>query len=115
MLDAHTDKIAAYSVSSDFDGFVALVHDHNSYPLISQKGIRIQPGKENLVAISAIDVIGGDGLRDVPPDRRGCYFPDEHTLKLYSNYSQVSRNYTGCSEILVSFGNDRKCFEIIQF
>ncbi len=91
LLDAHSDKAATYSVGADYKGFTAIVHEQNSFPLTLQKGIRIQPGKENMVAISAIDIKSEEDLLDTLPERRGCYFPEdkEAKLNLYKNYSQV--------------------------
>ena len=92
MLDAHIDQTDTYSVRKDDKGFTAVVHDPNNFPLTIHKGIKIQPGRETMVAISAIDIKSDHDLKRSPPHRRKCHFPDdeEASLDLYQNYSQVN-------------------------
>jgi hypothetical protein len=40
-LDAHSDLVSPSSVLSDVEGFLALVDDPDSYPLVTRKGIQI--------------------------------------------------------------------------
>ena len=34
----------------------------------------VRPGHENLVAMTAVNTIADDAIRDVPPLKRDCYF-----------------------------------------
>ncbi len=102
MLDAHVDLIDTHSVRLDDKGFKAVVHDPNSFPLTVHKGIQIQPGRETLVAISAIDIKSDKGVRQIPPIKRGCNFPEdeEANLELYQKYSQVAHSQIDNSSLL---------------
>ena len=90
VLDAHTNLIADSSVREDFQGFIAIVNPHESYPLTMQRSIRIKPGHDNLVAMSATKIRANEDIRDVDSEKRYCYFHDEHPLRLHQNYSQSS-------------------------
>ncbi len=93
MLDTHIDMTDTHSVKLDDSGFTVVVHDPNNFPLTAHKGIKIQPGKETMVAISAIDIKSDHQLKRSSPKRRNCHFPDdeEAQLNMYQNYSQVKR------------------------
>ncbi len=90
VLDAHTDLLAAGTVSEDFQGFFAVVDARDAYPQTDLKNIRIRPGYDNLVALSAVDVTANKRIKDVDIDDRQCYFRDEYKLELHSYYTQAS-------------------------
>ncbi len=92
MLDTHQDLSDINSLTSDSQGFTAVVHDTKNFPLTVHNSIKIQPGRETKVAISAIDIKSDTGLRKSDPSKRRCNFPDdeEAQLHLYKNYSQVT-------------------------
>ncbi len=91
MLDAHTDLLAEFSVSSDFKGFTAAVIPRSDFPLMSQRGFEIKPGHTNIVALTAIKIDADEKIRDLKPDDRKCLFPEENsTMKLHKNYSQAN-------------------------
>ena len=48
----------------------------------------MRPGHENLIAMSAVNTIADEAIRDVSPGKRNCYFQDEYKLEMYSLYSQ---------------------------
>ncbi len=90
-LDAHTDQIASSSVYDDFQGFLAVVNSRDGYPITSQGQIRLRPGQDTLVAMSAVDVRADkEGIEDVPLDKRQCLFHDEGELKYHKKYSYAS-------------------------
>ncbi len=90
VLDAHTALLAPGSVSEDFQGFFAVVDEPTAYPQANQKNIRIRPGYDNLVSLSATTVTANSDIKSVDPNERYCYFSDEHPLKLTNQYSQAS-------------------------
>ncbi len=91
-LDARTDQIEAASVHDDFRGFMAVVNSRESYPITSQRQIRVRPGHDTLVSLDAVDVRADkEGIQDIPVDKRQCLFPDEGDfLQYHRNYSQAS-------------------------
>ena len=52
------------------------------------QGFVLRPGHENLIAMSAVNTIADEAIRDVSPNKRNCYFQDEFQLEMYSLYSQ---------------------------
>jgi amiloride-sensitive sodium channel len=90
-LDAHTDKIESMSISSDIQGFSALIAPRTDFPLTFQKGFEVRPGHKNLIALSATKIDSDDGIRHIKPINRNCKFPEEsEELTLHKNYSQAS-------------------------
>jgi hypothetical protein len=91
MLDAHTDLLAEFSVNSDFKGFTATVLPPSSFPLLSQNEFEIKPGHINVFAMTAIKLDADEGIRNIEPFKRNCYFEDEVTrVTLFMNYSQAN-------------------------
>ena len=89
VLDAHSDLVSPGSVADRFRGFVVLIDGINDYPLSSRRSFLLKPGYESMVQISASQVYGTSGVKKyIKSNRRGCYFPDEHQLKMYKEYSQ---------------------------
>ena len=86
-LDNNNDKVSSGTVFDEFTGFATVVDGSEQFPLTFQKSFLIQPGYENSVAISAVDVKADEDIRSIPPNKRMCYFPDEHPLNLYRKYS----------------------------
>ena len=87
ILDAHSDQISAGTVFDNFKGFVTLVGDRSSFPLTQRHSFLLRPGQQSYVAISATSVTSDQGIKDIDPKKRLCYFQDEHPLKLYKHYS----------------------------
>ena len=90
ILDGHSDQISPGTVFDDFNGFVTLVGDRNSFPLTHKQSFLIRPGLESNVAITATSVISDGSIESIDPAKRNCYFPHEKSLKLYRNYSQAN-------------------------
>ena len=86
-LDAHTDRISSGTIFDEFMGFATVVDGPDQFPMTYQKSFLIQPGYENSVALSAVDIRSMDGIRSIQPNQRGCYFSDESPLKLHHTYS----------------------------
>ena len=55
---------------------------------VTSQGFVVRPGHENLVAMTAVNTIADEAIRDVPPEKRNCYFQDEYKLDMYQLYSQ---------------------------
>ena len=90
ILDAHTDKISAGSISDNFRGFHVVIDGKERYPFTSKNGILIKSGQDNDVIISATRFEANNNIKGVAASKRNCYFPDEHPLKLYKVYTQAN-------------------------
>ena len=87
ILDAHTDRVSPGTVSDNFRGFSTVIDGGAKYPLTSKNSFLIRPGRENYIAISALQVQAEENIQDIDPEKRECYFPDEHPLEMHKNYS----------------------------
>ena len=91
ILDAHTNLITEYSISSDFQGFTAMVIPQGDFPLTNLNEFEVKPGHYNRVALSAIKITADDNIRKIMPKMRNCFFQDEtETIKIHRNYSQAN-------------------------
>ena len=91
ILDAHSDKVASSSISTDIDGFFAIVDSGNHYPMTLRKSTLIRPGHDNMVAIKATKVTSDDRIRTAAsPEKRQCLFADERQLTLHKKYTQAN-------------------------
>ena len=89
--DSHYDKLARFSVDSDFWGLSGLIHSGSSFPLISHYGFHIRTGHNNLIAIRATNVKASESLKDLSLTDRRCKFEHEiQNLTLYKKYSQTN-------------------------
>ena len=88
VLDAHTDRVSAGTVSDNFRGFITVVDGGEKYPLTTRSSFLIRPGKENYVAINAIQVYAESGVEKVNASKRDCYFSYEHPLEMHKKYTQ---------------------------
>ena len=90
VLDAHTDKVSSGSVSDNFRGFHVVIDGKEKYPFTTRNGILIKSGQANEVVISATRFESNQNIKSVKPDKRNCYFSEEHGLKLHRVYSQAN-------------------------
>ena len=90
VLDAHSDQISHGTVFDDFKGFVAVVDNRKNFPLTKTKSFLLEPGAENYVSISAMNIKSDEAIRKIDSQKRFCYFYDEHPLDLYKNYTQAN-------------------------
>ena len=89
ILDAHSDQLDFSSINEDFHGFIAMVNGKDIFPITDLNNIKILPGHENFVAISAYDVTGTEDFHhNLSPEERNCYYPNEKDLVLFQNYSK---------------------------
>ena len=87
VLDAHTDKVSSGSVSDNFRGFHVVIDGKEKYPFTTRNGILIKSGQANEVVISATRFESNQNIKSINPDKRNCYFSEEHGLKLHRVYS----------------------------
>ena len=89
----------------------AIVDTKNDYPLAAKNAILLRAGHlvrqykkelmklfkhkhlkfQNEVGLSAVKVTSGEDIRSISPNKRNCYFDDEHPLQAFNKYSQVTR------------------------
>ena len=62
-----------------------------SFPLTQRHSFLLKPGQQSYVAISATSVISDDGIKDIDPQDRNCYFRDEHPLRYQNDGCGISQ------------------------
>ncbi len=89
-LDGNADKLVGMSVENDYASFSAVVTSPDNFPLMNQRGFKLERGHHNMIAVTSTIVSADPALQAVDPGPRGCLFPDEKKLVLYRQYSQVN-------------------------
>ena len=86
VLDLNSESLKPSTLNQDHIGVQATVTPKNEFPFLTSDSILISPGKETHVAIKPMVTLT-DGLKDLEPFQRKCYFENEANLNLFSNYS----------------------------
>ena len=66
------------------------VGEPEEFVAVGERGKVLEPGKEHFLDISGYVVKAEPDLRTLAPRNRQCYFPDEHPLLYYSNYTAAT-------------------------
>ena len=91
MLDAHSDWLAPSSKDADFIGLSAFVQSSGSFPLMSQEGLKIKSGYNNITTLTSSIVIADDSIRSLDKQARNCLFPEENAgLKIHKKYTYLN-------------------------
>ena len=90
-LDLHSNFQASGSVYDDFIGFKLFVGDASEFPNMKDYGLTIQPGHEHFISLSNTILRADPEIRNIPAEKRNCYFPEEGNLELYKYYT-----YSNC-------------------
>ena len=89
ILDAHSNLLAAGTVSEDFDGFYGIIDARDQYPMTTRKSVLIRPGHNNFVSMSATKISSND-INNIEPQKRNCFFPGDQTMDVHQNYTQAN-------------------------
>jgi hypothetical protein len=91
MLDAHSDWLAPGSMDGDFRGFTAFIESSGSFPLMSQEGLPIKPGYNNIITLTSSMVKADENMRSLDKSARNCLFPEENEgLQFHQKYTYLN-------------------------
>ena len=91
ILDAHTDLVNTFSVSSDFKGFTVAILSEDEFPMTRKNEIQVKPGHLNNLAIMPTKLDSVEAIKRISVNQRDCYFKEETaTTKLFKEYSQIN-------------------------
>jgi hypothetical protein len=91
MLDAHSNWLAPGSMDGDLKGFTAFIESSGSFPLMSQGGLPIVPGFNNIITLTSSIVRADENLRSLDKIERNCRFQEENEgLKLHKKYTYLN-------------------------
>ena len=85
-LDLHSNTVSFGSLDQQFSAFNLFIGQPAQFPMMRDKSIRLEPGREHFVDLSAT-VVATDGIKDILPEARGCLFTDEGSLEFYKSYT----------------------------
>ena len=89
MLDLHSDQQALGSLYHESRGFQLFIGQKSEFPVLQQRSLRIQPGAEHRLDLSAISLTS-KGIGGIKPHDRRCFFKHEGNLEFYKDYSYIS-------------------------
>ena len=88
ILDARSNWLVPGSFDADFHTFTAVIQPSRSFPLMSQGGLSIRPGYNNIITLISSKKNADENLRSIFKKKRNCLFPDENSdLKIHKQYS----------------------------
>jgi len=74
------------SLDQQYSAFNLFIGRPAQFPMMRDKSIQLQPGREHFVDLSAT-VVSTNGIRDILPEARECFFTDEGDLEFYKRYT----------------------------
>ena len=88
ILDLHSNRVSFGSLETEFSAFSVFLARPDDFPMMNRKSLKLEPGQEHFIEISGTKMRASD-IRELPPETRQCYFPDEgYTYpSLYSRYT----------------------------
>jgi len=90
VLDAHSNLISEYTINTDFKEITASIVPPGDFPLTSQNPIKIMPGHNNMIALTATQITSDPAIKTIHPTKRNCFYKDETThILFHQNYSQI--------------------------
>ena len=89
-LDLHSNTVSLGTTNQQHSAFKLFIGEPAQFPMVMDKSIPLQPGREHFVDLSAT-VVTTNGIKDISPEDRGCLFTDESNLEFYKGYT-----FTNC-------------------
>ena len=89
-LDFHSNAVSFGTLEEDYDAFKVFIGQAAEFPMMKEKSIQLQPGREHFVELSA-RVVSTKDIEDIDPEARECFFSNEGNLDFYKKYT-----YSNC-------------------
>ena len=80
VLDLHSNTISFGSLDQQHLAFNLFIGQPEQFPMMREKSIQLEPGKEHFVDLSAT-VVSSKSIKDIAAEARGCFFKDEGDLE----------------------------------
>ena len=85
-LDLHSNTVSFGTLNQEYEAFKVFVGDPAEFPMMRENSLKVEPGREHFVHLSAT-VVNTSDIKDIDPDARDCFFPDEGDLDFYERYT----------------------------
>ena len=90
-IDSHSNIASPATISSDGNAFQVYIGNPGEFPFLRNRAVQIQPGYENHVEVSAIQISADPNIVSHSIEDRKCQFYWEGELEFHADYS-----YTSC-------------------
>ena len=78
-LDLHSNTVSLGTLDQQHNAFKMFIGEPAQFPMMLDKSVPLQPGREHFVDLSAT-LVTTNGIRGITPEDRGCLFTDESDL-----------------------------------
>ena len=93
ILDLHSNRVSFGSLETEFSAFSVFLARPDDFPMMKRKSLKLEPGQEHFIEISGTKMRASD-IRELPPETRQCYFPDEGGKPSSGKYPSLYSRYT---------------------
>jgi len=91
LIDIHSHWLYPGSFDGDFHTFTAIIQSNGSFPLVSQDGLAIRPGHNNIITLTSTKINADDNIKSIHEEDRNCLFPEENSdLMVHKKYSYAN-------------------------
>merc|ERR1712223_2153970 len=84
-LDLHSNTVSFGTLDQEYEGFGVFIGHPAEFPMMKEDSLKLEPGREHFVKLSA-SVVSTDDIKDIAPEARDCFFADEGNLDFYKKY-----------------------------
>ena len=85
-MDLHSNTVSFGTLDEQHNTFKMFIGEPAQFPMMRDKSLQVQPGREHFVDLSA-KVVATNDIRHISPEARGCLFTDEGDLEFYKSYT----------------------------
>ena len=85
-LDLHSNTVSFGTLDQEYEGFSVFIGHPAEFPMMKEDSLKLEPGREHFVKLSA-SVVSTDDIKDIAPMARDCFFADEGNLDFYKKYT----------------------------
>merc|ERR1711994_1095498 len=78
-LDLHSNTVSLGTLDEQHNTFKMFIGEPAQFPMMRDKSLHEEPGREHFVDLSA-KVVATNDIRHISPEARGCLFTDEGDL-----------------------------------
>ena len=106
VLDLHSNFESFGSIENDFRAFRVYIGQPTEFPGLQKRSLVIEPGREHFIDLRSQVFSSSDGIKQLEPEKRNCFFSTEGSLEFYEEYTftncilecgiKAAENITGC-------------------
>ena len=86
IVDLHSNTVSFGTTNQQHTAFKLFIGEPAQFPMMLDNSLPLQPGRTHSVDLKAT-VVSTNGIREIEPEARGCFFTDESNLEFYKGYT----------------------------